>query len=104
MTDHVPTTDQVRFAMAGLQMSGGRFVTRASFDRWLAAHDAQVAAKVLREFATHLDGGTPRAWGFHHPCDAPGVRWEPNETEKVIMQNADIAREAADRIEGGTSA
>lgn len=70
---------------------------------WLAERDARMAARAaadaLRRFANYLDGGTPRAWGFHHPCDPPGVRWEPSESERATMLNADLAREEAARIE-----
>ena len=33
--DHTPTTEDVRFAVAGLQMPSGRFITLVSFERWL---------------------------------------------------------------------
>ena len=42
--------------------------------------------------ADHLDLGTPRAWDFHHPCDPPGVRWEPTERDKALMGVADMLR------------
>lgn len=45
MSEYTPTTEDVRFAMAGLRMSAERFVTRDSFDRWLASHDAEVRAR-----------------------------------------------------------
>ena len=42
--------------------------------------------------ADHLDLGTPRAWGFRHPCDPPGVRWEPTERDRALMDVADLVR------------
>ena len=42
--------------------------------------------------ADHLDLATPRAWDFHHPCDPPGVRWEPTERDKALMDVADMIR------------
>lgn len=64
---------------------------------WLAQVRAEAAAEALTKLATHLDGGTPRAWGFHHPCDPPGKRWEPDEADRALMLAADIAREQAAR-------
>lgn len=60
---------------------------------------AEAAAQALRGFAEWLDGGTPRAWDFHHPCDPPGVKWEPNSEDKTAMRIADSAREVAATIE-----
>ena len=51
MSEYTPTTEDVRFAMAGLRMSAERFVTRDSFDRWLAAHDAEVRADEAAQWA-----------------------------------------------------
>lgn len=56
--DHTPTTEEVRFAMAGLRMPNGRFITHASFNRWLANRDAQV----LRD-AADAWAADPDAWG-----------------------------------------
>lgn len=53
----------------------------------------------MREAAMWMDGGTPRAWGFQHPCDPPGTRWEPTERESNVMWMCDEIREAADRVE-----
>lgn len=93
MTDYTPDTATVRDNYAAWSDA------YPEFDRWLAEHDRQVKADALREFADHIDGGTPRAWGFHHPCDPPGVRWEPSEAQAELMRAADVAREAAKRIQ-----
>lgn len=62
--------------------------------------EAQIRARELYRFADHLDGGTPRAWAFHHPCDPPGTPWEPDVSQRTLMQAADAAREEARRILG----
>lgn len=78
----------------------------AEFDAWLAKVKAEARregeVEGMRSVATWLEGGTPRAWGFQHPCDPPGTRWEPNEDERRLLYGVDAIREAADRIENGT--
>lgn len=54
----------------------------------------EAAATALENFATWIDGGTPRAWGWEHPCH-PGERMIPTEAERVSMMIADAAREHA---------
>lgn len=72
MADHTPTTDHVRklytlaYAWRGYDdvdagesdLSSNRHDQRAEFDRWLAAHDAEIAreaeARALREAADQL--------------------------------------------------
>lgn len=63
----------------------------------IVAGEVQAAkAEALDEFvaslADHLDLATPRAWDFHHPCDPPGVRWEPNARDLALMDVADMLR------------
>ena len=63
----------------------------------LVAAEVQAAkAETVDEFAAsladHLDLATPRAWDFHHPCDPPGVRWEPNARALALMDVADMLR------------
>lgn len=69
MSEYTPTTGNVRsvFAYAGAGQSERR--RREAFDRWLAAHDAEVAARTLREAAdAHLSeygtwgGASQGAW------------------------------------------
>lgn len=99
MSDWTPETEQVRAHYVFNQSNQWDPERGEAFDRWLAEHDAKVRAEALREFATWLDGGTPRAWGFHHPCDPPDTGWEPNADDRAVMRNADYAREVAERIE-----
>lgn len=102
MSDYTPTDAEVRHEYVMSFLVEYQQDASDEFDRWLAEHDAKVRAETLREFATWLDGGTPRAWGFHHPCDPPDTRWEPNAEDRGVMRTADYAREVADRIEKET--
>lgn len=55
MSDYTPTTDIVRRDYAYVLFFFGPTPERlAAFDRWLAAHDAEVAATTLRDVATAL--------------------------------------------------
>ena len=56
--------------------------------------DAEVA--VLRSVADWIDGGTPRAFNFQHPCDPTGTRWEPTAAEEAVMRTVDAIRDLAD--------
>jgi hypothetical protein len=48
MTEHTPTTDEVRRGYAEtIDALGGMHLGHLMFDRWLARHDAEVAAKAL---------------------------------------------------------
>lgn len=69
----------------------------AEFDRFLARVRREAQAEAWEAWtsglATHLDGATPRAWGFHHPCDPPGERWEPSVKDRTLMEVADFLRD-----------
>ena len=67
MSDYTPTTEDVRFAMAGQRMPNGRLITRASFDRWKVANDAKVAATALREFRDKLIAHQQHCYGIVMP-------------------------------------
>lgn len=60
MTEYVPTTEEVREAYAstggGLDFKDVWYDRFNRFDRWLAAHDAEVEAKALREAGEAFDG------------------------------------------------
>lgn len=45
MTDYTPTTDRVREVYTFAGSSAGPGASAAQFDRWLAAHDAEVRAE-----------------------------------------------------------
>ena len=51
MSDYTPTTEQVRvdYVMAYTDRESSQLLAERAFDRWLAARDAEVAAKALRE-------------------------------------------------------
>ena len=60
----------------------------------------EVEVAALRSVADWLDGGTPRAFNFQHPCDPPGTRWEPTMAEETVMLTVDAIRDVADYKEG----
>lgn len=68
MTDETPTTAEVEWWYAYDDDRAGDDPEKvAAFRRWLAAHDAEVAAKALREVADDLDalaGPGVRASGY----------------------------------------
>lgn len=55
MNDYTPTTDEVRedFAYPWDGFKQDREGRLAAFDRWIAAHDREVAAQALREVADY---------------------------------------------------
>ena len=64
MSDYTPTTEEVRRDYVACKSSPQAsmsdddlipiYVSRNRFDRWLAAHDREVAAKAIREFMEQL--------------------------------------------------
>ena len=61
--DYTPTTDVVRDAVTFPRRRLGepRDMTEAAFDRWLAAHDAEIREQTLAPIRAALDG--------HPVCD-----------------------------------
>lgn len=113
MSEYTPTTGQVRqfWASEGTHVPAAKsedyVVSAAEFDRWLDRERAiarrEGQAEGMRSTASWLEGGTPRAYGFQHPCDPPYMRTQPTERELRLMYAVDAIREAADRIENGES-
>ncbi len=60
---YTPTTDEVRASYAVDGIGAPSLANGHRFDRWLAAHDAEVRAQALREAADeadrHADEGCP---------------------------------------------
>lgn len=58
MSDYTPTTEEVRedYAIGRNEVIGAGWYSlhRAEFDRWLAAHDAEVTAKALERGVDEL--------------------------------------------------
>lgn len=82
---YTPTTEDVREAYAGYAWLGpGRSDVTPEFERWLAAHDAQVGANALYDAADDW-AANPDSWG---------------DNEKDYRNEL---RDRADRIAGGTS-
>lgn len=57
---------------------------------------AQQVKAALLGLATHIEGATPRVYGFEHPCDPPGARAVPTAAELERMKLADFIRELAE--------
>ena len=100
MSDYVPTVGEL--LQAYVEASGASMAQESYYAEQVAEFErgiAKVYADGMRSVADWIDGGTPRAYGFEHPCDPPGVRTEPSEKERELMGIADATREAASRIE-----
>lgn len=93
MTDYTPTTDQVKYRYqldVGNSPISGRSFDEAGleFDRWLAAHDAEV----LREAATAL-GETIRGLNRSNPLELAYINCTHIDAQEL--------RHRANRIERG---
>ena len=53
MSDYTPTEGDVRQRYIGHNGSYWTWPEQCEFDRWLAQHDAEVAARALRKAANH---------------------------------------------------
>ncbi|WEK60519.1 MAG: hypothetical protein P0Y60_14555 [Candidatus Microbacterium colombiense] len=87
MSEYTPSTGEVRRRYAYARSAGHKNQSAvAEFDRWLAAHDAEV----LREAATEMDATT----GSFNPAN-------PNELAYINCTRIDAQelRHRADRIE-----
>ena len=103
-SDYTPTVGELRQAYveaSGASMAQESYYAEqvSEFERGIARIKAEAYADGMRAVADWIDGGTPRAYGFEHPCDPPGVRTGPGDHEEALMGIADATREAAARIE-----
>lgn len=73
MSDYTPTTDEVRFTYADYYNppgSGGHAEGLREVDRWLAAHDREVAARALRKAVGGIrDYKEPGHWNLRDTAD-----------------------------------
>ena len=72
-TNRMPTTDDVRYAYIESAAEWYEQEAAEAFDRWLAAHDAEIRAAALEEAATLLE----------FPIDIQvtnGVGWIPTDS------------------------
>ena len=104
MSEYTPTVGELR--QAYVEASGATVAQEsyyaeqvAEFERGIARIKAEAYADGMRAVASWIDGGTPRAYGFEHPCDPPGTKTLPSDHEEALMGIADATREAAARIE-----
>jgi len=84
---HTPTDDEVRRAVTSFEfawMDGG-----VAFDRWLAAHDAAIAAQAKAEawdeVIARLDIGTPYMVDEKYVA---GATWVRNQIDDVLRARA----------------
>ena len=61
MSDYTPPTEVIRQAVTFERNRLGepRTISVEKFERWLAKHDTEVAAKVLTEVAADVESGKP---------------------------------------------
>lgn len=66
MSEYVATTDEVReeWCTGVARTNDGRLRASAAFDRWLAAHDAEVAEKIVHA----LTAVSPVEWALAGQC------------------------------------
>jgi len=83
--EYVPTTEQVRtgYATGAYRFLTGTSYSLAAFDRWLAAHDAEVAARALREAAEAAYDEWPGGSGVHCTPEWLGVRADRIERQEA---------------------
>jgi phage terminase Nu1 subunit (DNA packaging protein) len=85
MAEYAPTTHELRAEWVVSRVRGDGIpwdAAQAEFNRWLAAHDAEVAAKALREAARCIEAGA-------------------DSQNKWTIRN--WLRDRAERIQGGAS-
>ncbi|WP_295035567.1 hypothetical protein [uncultured Microbacterium sp.] len=76
MTDYTPTTEQVRSHYVFNQSDQWDPERGEAFDRWLAAHDAEVRASVLAEQGTpEFEYGYRPTFGATHPDTGQRCPW-----------------------------
>lgn len=65
MSQYTPTTKKVRlgYAVSAIWPSATDPERAAEFDRWLAAHDAEVSAQGFREGVDFIDNDPSLSWG-----------------------------------------
>ena len=101
MREYTPDEEQVRefYVEAAYALGTDPSEGVREFDRLIARIKAEAYADGMRAVASWIDGGTPRAYGFEHPCDPPGTKTLPSDHEEALMGIADATREAAARVE-----
>ena len=97
MSDYTPTTDEVRDAYVdtGWAADGSLSDPRDpdEFDRWLAAHDAEVRAQALREAADELDLPGSTATGYYASEQDSGYRDAERDAKQWLRARAEQTKE-----------
>ena len=60
MSEYVPTTEEIQRRASHMGIFGFEPMRERQFQAWLAAHDAEVAAMALEEFADQMTTGFNR--------------------------------------------
>lgn len=69
-------------------------------DRVFVEFQNATQAKVLRDFEEYIMSGTPRSWGYVHPCH-PDEEWVLSEEDKALEFIAGLLIAKAEWLEGG---
>lgn len=80
MSDYTPDTDEVKIHYAYPYRDDLKDTKRAEFDRWLAAHDREVAAKA---WAEGYDAGLGDGYD-------PGLGYGPEVSAKNPYKNGEM--------------
>lgn len=111
MSEYTPTTDAVRQAYAQRYVEQVEYTTvgYSEFDRWLAAHDAEVRSGVVAE-EPEWEYGTRRPvtdgwesgdrYGEHEYIDARSISDNINEDRSTTLPRRDMTRAVRRRKAG----
>lgn len=88
MTDYTPTTETVRERFADGFPRAGYIQALEDFDRWLAAHDAEVRAAALREAAEFI-----QPWNYDRPDDWTEIARSEAASADTLRTLAGVAAE-----------
>ena len=90
---YTPTADEVRASYAVDGIGAPSLANGHRFDRWLAAHDAEVRAQALNEAADELDLPGSTATGYYASEQDSGYRDAERDAEKVYYARAEQTKE-----------
>jgi len=101
MSEYVPTTEEVRADYAETY-EGTNELRYARFDRWLAAHDAEVAAMALEEKGYFLKGHAEwtRSNFLPGPHSDACAKYNDEIGDELIEDAAELRARAAEIQEG----
>jgi hypothetical protein len=100
MSDYTPTTEQVRTAVQRFYVPdlGYDSLSVAEFDRWLAEHDAEVAAKAIEKAVKVAEDRAYDLWACHKEDDCSVVATGAQFVADDLRDLARIERQADEPI------